>query len=122
MLVNFWKTLFGRPRKPGPRLPLDWICRDSMGIADAFRVKPATSPRTPETMARARRKVDQSLEAEMVREVARLCGDGEMNGALAKSAATVRMALLKAELGIGSPEQLDLPQIGPAGAEGGSER
>ena len=89
-----------------------------LGITDAFRVKPATSPRTAEAMASARRKVDQSLEAEMVREVARLCGDAEMNGALARSAAIVRVALLKAELGIGSPEQLDLPQIGPAGAEG----
>ena len=120
--MSFWKTLFGRPRKPGPRLPFDWICRDNMGITDAFRVKPATSPRTPETMARARRKVDQSLEAEMVREVARLCGNGEINGALARSVSVARVALLKAELGIGSPEQLDLPQIGPATAEGGSER
>ena len=122
VLVSFWKMLFGRRRKPVPRLPLDWICRDTMGITDAFRVKPATSPRTAEMMASARRKVDQSLEAEMVREVARLCGDAEMNGALARSAAVVRVALLKAELGIGSPEQLDLPQIGPAGAEGDSER
>ena len=120
--MSFWKTLFGRRRKPVPRLPLDWICRDTMGITDAFRVKPATSPRTAEAMASARRKVDQSLEAEMVREVARLCGDAEMNGALARSAAIVRVALLKAELGIGSPEQLDFPQMGPAVAEGGSER
>ena len=103
-------------------MPLDWICRDSMGITDTFRVKPPVSPRTAEMMASARRKVDQSLEAEMVREVARLCGDGDINGALARSVAVVRVALLKAELGIGSPEQLDLPQMGPAVAEGGSER
>ena len=120
--MSLWKRLFGRPRKPGPRLPLDWICRDSMGITDTFRLRPPVSPRTSEMMAAARRKVDKSLEAEMVREVARLCGDAEMNGALARSAAIVRVALLKAELGIGSPEQLDLPQIGPAAAEGGSER
>jgi len=120
--VSFWKTLFGRRRKPVPRLPFDWICRDSMGITEAFRVKPAASPRTSEMMASARREVDQSLEAEMVREVARLCGDAEMNGVLARSASVVRVALLKAELGIGSPEQLDLPQMSPATGEGGSER
>ena len=120
--MSLWKRLFGRPRKPGSRLPFDWICRDSMGITDTFRVKPPGSPRTAEMIASARWKVDQSLEAEMVREVARLCGDADMNGALARSAAVVRVALLKAELGIGSPEQLDLPQMGPAGAEGGSER
>ena len=120
--MSFWKTLFGRARKPVQRLPFDWICRDSIGIADAFREQPAVSPRTAEMMARARRKIDQRLDAEMVQEVGSPCNDGEINGALARSAAVARLALLKAELGIGSPEQLDLPQTGPAAAEGGSER
>ena len=92
-----------------------------MGLADEFRVKPLVSPTTVEMMGRARRKVDQSLEAEMAREVERLCGNSEIDAALAKSAATARLALLKAELGIGSPEQQDLCEKGPAPAQGGCD-
>ena len=120
--MGFWKRLFGHRKESTERLPLDWVCRDSMGIAHGFGRKPAVSPTTVEMMARARRKVDQSLEAELGRDVERLCGDSEVDRALARSSALARLARLKAELGIGSPEQPDLIERGPAAAEGGCER
>lgn len=120
--MSFWKKVFGRRKEAGRRLPFDGICRQSLGIDVDCRTKPAVSPTTVEMMARMRRKVDSGLEAEIVREVERLCYDGDVDGALSRSAAVARLALLKAELGIGSPEQPDLIQRGRAAAEGGCER
>ena len=60
--MGFWKRLFGHRKESTERLPLDWVCRDSMGIAHGFGMKPAVSPTTVEMMARARRKVDISSD------------------------------------------------------------
>ena len=119
--MSLWRRLFGRRRQP-ERLPFDWICRESMGITAEDRVEPAVSPATVEMMARARRKVDRNLEVETVRAAERLCRDGDINGALARASAAARLAEMKAELGISSPEQPDLLQKGPAPAQGDCER
>ena len=93
-----------------------------MGIGDAVGDKPAVSQRTVEMMARARKRVDQGLHDEMARAVEGPCVDGEIDRALARSKAAVRLAEMKVELGIDSLEQPDLIQRGRAAAEGGCER
>lgn len=119
--MGFWKRLFQGDRTAGQQ-PFDGICRDSLGIDTDSRLKPAVSATTVEMMTRMRRKVDDVVEAEIVREAEGLDREGDIEKALSRFSVEDRLALMKAELGIGSPEQPDLIPRGPATAEGGCER